>query len=185
MDPILTANQISAIDIWMILPLFVVGSVLHFVYNWSHHSKGIAVLAAVNESYWEHIKIAFWPVFFLYVGEFFLGGYAFASFIPSRTIALYAIPITMVSTVFLYKHFARKNILWIDISLFMFTIIVAQVVSTLYIDELMASRTTVIISWVFLSLLATAFFVFTLNPPKEPDLFKDPITEKYGVKGHK
>ena len=185
MEPLFSADQISSIDIWMIIPLFLIGSSLHFVYNWSRHNKEVAVIASVNESYWEHIKIAFWPVFLLYLAEYALGGYALSSFIPSRTIALYVIPITMVSTVYLYKYFVKKNIVWVDISLFLFTIIIAQVVSRLVINELSASFTTVLISLAFLFFIVTAFFIFTIKPPKEPDLFKDPLTKKYGLRGHK
>ena len=169
----------------MIIPLFIIGSSLHFVYNWSNHNKKVAVIAAVNESYWEHIKIAFWPLIVLYALEYALGGYAISSFIPSCTISLYIVPITMVSTVFLYKHFVKRNILWVDISLFLVTITIAQVVSHLILDELSASILTNVISFAFLFFILTAFLVFTTNPPKEPDIFKDPLTEKYGIKGHK
>lgn len=185
MEPLLSAEQISTLDIWMIIPLFIVGSLLHFVYNWSRHNKDIAIVAAVNESYWEHIKIAFWPVFALYLTEFILGGYALASFVPSRTVALYAIPVTMVATVFLYKQFVKKNILWVDIFLFLFTIAVAQLISHLLIGELEASLATILLSFAFLCAIVIAFLAFTKRPPKEPDIFKDPLTKKYGLKGHK
>lgn len=38
-----------------------VGSALHFVYGWSGGWKPVALVAAVNESVWEHLKLAFWP----------------------------------------------------------------------------------------------------------------------------
>lgn len=39
----------------------VAGSLLHFTYEWSGRNPIVAVFAAVNESVWEHLKLAFWP----------------------------------------------------------------------------------------------------------------------------
>lgn len=38
-----------------------VGTLLHFVYDWFGGSFW-AVLGAVNESTWEHLKLVFWPI---------------------------------------------------------------------------------------------------------------------------
>jgi hypothetical protein len=181
----LSISQIMTIDLWMIIPLFLIGSTLHFVYNWSNHRKEVAIISAVNESYWEHIKIAFWPVIILYVFEFALGGYKYTSFIPAKTIALYTIPVSMVAIVFCYKFFTKKNILFVDISVFLITIILAQVIGALLLTQISPTTTTILLSLGFLFFITIGFTVFTLKPPKEPDIFKDPLTSKYGLKGHK
>ena len=41
----------------------IVGTLLHFLYEISGHNKVVAIFAAVNESTWEHIKIALTPTF--------------------------------------------------------------------------------------------------------------------------
>lgn len=181
----MTINDIVVLDYWMIIPLFFIGSLLHFVYNWVKHNKQAAIFAAVNESYWEHIKIAFWPVFLLSFIEFILGGYQDLAFIPAKTIALYSIPIFMISSVFIYKHFTKRNVLFINISAFLVTVALAQVISSQLITQIYADGWTVIISLVFLAFLILAFVMFTKYPPNEPDFFRDPITSKYGLRGHK
>jgi len=178
-------NQIIQIDYYMILPLFIVGSLMHFAFEWSKHNRNMAVIAAVNESYWEHIKIAFWPMFILYLVEFALGGWTIASFIPAKTVSLYVVIIFMIGSVFAYKSIAKKNILVLDISLFCVTILVAQVIGSNLLIELNASILTILLSLLFLSAILISFIRFTLKPPLEPDIFKDPITKKYGIKGHK
>ena len=40
-----------------------IGTLLHFMYEWSGHNKVVSLFAAVNESTWEHIKIALTPTF--------------------------------------------------------------------------------------------------------------------------
>ena len=52
--------------------LFIVlaGSALHFVFEWTGYWRPVAWLAAVNESVWEHFKLAFWPSLFFAVVEY-------------------------------------------------------------------------------------------------------------------
>lgn len=177
-------NQIVVLDYWMILPLFLLGSLLHFTYDWSKHNKFVAIFSAVNESYWEHIKIAFWPTFLLYLIEFTLGGYKISSFIPAKTIALYTIPVTMIAIVYGYKFITKKNILALDIGAFLVVIAIAQLTGTLFLQELSASWLTILLSIFFLIVILVSFLIFTKHPPQEPDLFLDPLTSKYGLKGH-
>ena len=41
----------------------IIGTLLHFTYDFSNHNKVVALFSAVNESTWEHIKIAVTPFF--------------------------------------------------------------------------------------------------------------------------
>jgi hypothetical protein len=157
---------------------------LHFLFDWTRHNKFIGVIAAVNESYWEHIKIAVWPVLLVQLGLFAAGGFQFSSFIPAATIALFSIPIAMIGLVFLYKAVSKRNILWIDISVFFLVIAIAQVVFVLILQELESSLGTILISLAFLVGLVVAFLRFTALPPQEPDVFIDPTNKKYGLGAH-
>src|SRR5690606_4783951 len=92
---------------WMILPLIVLGSLLHFLYDWTGGQRWAAVMGAVNESYWEHIKIAIWPVVLLQATLFALGGYQYTAFIPAATVAIYSLPVSMIGIVWLYKALTK------------------------------------------------------------------------------
>lgn len=180
----MSIETITTLSLWMILPLGLIGSILHFAFDWSKHNKIIALFAAVNESYWEHIKIAIWPVFLLQVILFVSGGYAYSSFIPAATTALYSIPICMVGLVFLYKTLTRRNVLLWDITVFFLVIAVAQVLFVLVLAQLAANIYLVLISLMFLLGIFAAFILFTWRPPREPDVFIDPINKKYGISAH-
>jgi hypothetical protein len=39
------------------------GSGLHFLFDALGQWRPVAIIAAVNESTWEHLKLAFWPMF--------------------------------------------------------------------------------------------------------------------------
>ena len=180
----MTIDSVISFSLWMIVPLGLLGSVLHFLFDWTKHNRFIAFFSAVNESYWEHIKIAIWPVFLLQIVLFSLGGYQIASFVPAATIALYSIPVSMVGLVFLYKSVTKHNILWLDISIFFVCIAIAQSIFVLLLGQLAPTSGTVVMSSLFLLGLIVAFLLFTFRPPREPDVFLDPIKKDYGLRAH-
>ena len=176
--------SIIVVSWWLIIPLIALGSALHFVYDWSGHHRAAAVFGAVNESYWEHVKIAVWPVAIAQVVLFALGGWQHAAFVPAATVALYTIPVAMIGLVYLYKHLLGRNVLWLDIAIFALVIAVAQVVFTELLAGLRATPLTIGIAALFLAGLVASFLRFTLRPPAEPDVFVDPLTREYGLRGH-
>ena len=180
----MTLDSVILFSLWMIVPLGLLGSVLHFLFDWTKHNRVVAFFSAVNESYWEHIKIAIWPVFLLQIVLFSLGGYQIPAFIPAATVALYSIPVSMVGLVFLYKSVTKRNILWLDISIFFVCIAIAQSIFVLVLGQLAPTSGTVVLSSLFLLGLIVAFLLFTFRPPREPDVFLDPINKGYGLRAH-
>jgi len=180
----MTIDSVISTSLWLIVPLGLLGSVLHFLFDWTRHNRFVALFSAVNESYWEHIKIAIWPVLLLQIVLFSLGGYQFPSYVPASTIALYSIPVTMVGLVFLYKSVTKRNILWLDISIFFVCIAIAQSIFVQVLGQLSATSGTVVMSSLFLLGLIVAFLLFTFRPPREPDVFLDPIKKDYGLRAH-
>jgi len=181
---VLGSGALVAVSWWAVLPLIAVGSVLHFAYDWSGHHRVVAVFSAVTESYWEHVKIAAWPTMALYVGLFALGGHRYPAFLPAATVALYSIPVTMIGVVYAYKAVTKRNVLWLDIAVFAVTIAVAQAIFVSLLQDLEAGLLVVVLSVSYLVGIVGAYLRFTLRPPDEPDVFVDPITNRYGVEGH-
>lgn len=50
--------------------IIVVGFLLHYLYDWSGRSNLVAILAPVNESVWEHLKLGTWATVLLIVLEY-------------------------------------------------------------------------------------------------------------------
>lgn len=174
-------ETLTAITWRAIAPLAAVGAALHFLYGWSGRRRAAAIFGAVNESYWEHIKIALWPIFFLQAMLYGLGGYRYDSFVPAATISLYSIPVTITGAVFLYKFVTRRNVLALDIGVFCASIAIAQSLFVRLLEQMRPDTFTLAFAWIYLAGLLGALLRFTLRPPAEPDLFVDPITGEYGV----
>ena len=54
-----------SIGLWQLMGFAVtslVGTVLHFLYDWLGEAAWIAPFSGVNESTWEHMKLLFWPM---------------------------------------------------------------------------------------------------------------------------
>ena len=184
MTVVLDMDALVAVSWWAIGPLIIVGTLLHFAFDWSGHNRFVAVFSAVNESYWEHVKIAAWPTMLLYAVLLPLGGAGHPSFIPAATVALYSIPVTMIGVVFAYKAVTRRNILWLDIAVFGLSIASAQAIFVGLFRGLDAGFVVVLISAVYLAGIVAAYLRFTLRPPEEPDVFRDPVTNRYGLRAH-
>ena len=65
-----------------------VGSLLHFVYEWSGGSLAAAVVSAVNESTWEHMKLLFVPMFLFSVVQVCVLGKTYPNFLAVRAVSI-------------------------------------------------------------------------------------------------
>ena len=160
-----------------IIIICIVGTLLHFLYEWSHENKVVAIFAAVNESTWEHIKIGMTPTILwslLYINK--------PSYIVALSLSLLTIILVIPLLFYTYTLFTKKAILVIDIISFIITIITSQVVFNYFINmDIKNIYTYLCIILLIIELLC--YFTFTYYPFKN-FIFKDPITDKYGVEGH-
>ena len=58
-------NNKRIISYWNIAGLIatiIIGFLNHYIYKWSEKSSLVALIAPVNESVWEHLKLGLWAV---------------------------------------------------------------------------------------------------------------------------
>ena len=99
-----------------------VGALNHFVYNWTGRNAFVGLFVATNESIWEHIKLALFPMFVI----FLVGGFLFYKKVNNYFLAVFtALAVTSVFIVLVfmgYTLFTRKAIMLIDITNFIVAI---------------------------------------------------------------
>lgn len=160
----------------------VIGTVSHFMYDISNHNKIVGLFSAVNESTWEHIKIAITPTLLWSI----IDGLTFGSnpnYFLAKFISILVIYLLIPLLFYGYKAIIKKDIFILDIIIFYIVIIVSQY---LFYYLLKINEINFIIQ--YLSCLGTyilfgGYMIHTLMPG-ETLLFKDPITSKYGYNGH-
>lgn len=168
---------------WLaVLVISIIGTLFHFIYEWSNHNKIIALFAAVNESTWEHIKIALTPTFLWSLYDGFIYG-TNPNYFVGKFICLLFIIVLIPTIFYLYKKIVKKPILFIDISSFYITIILSQMIFYHFLNINELNYIIRYISIIGTFLIFGFYMIATLQPLKN-FIFKDPITNKYGIKGH-
>ena len=66
-------KKILKYQIISVVSSIILGTLLHFTFEWSGKNELIAIFSAINESVWEHLKLTFYPMlFFSIIGYFYL-----------------------------------------------------------------------------------------------------------------
>ncbi|MDO4749001.1 MAG: DUF6512 family protein [Eubacteriales bacterium] len=162
--------------------IYLIASVLHFVYDWSGGSVLSILFGAVNESVWEHVKI-FAVAFTLWTAiELLAVKPPFKKFVVAKTISLYFLSLSIIVFFYAYNLFTSKPILWLDLlSSFVFTLL-SQTISYYLTTKENTITDYFPVAVMLIMLYFMMFFSFTVFPPKA-DLFKDPVTCMYGIIG--
>ena len=161
----------------------IVGTLSHFLYDLSKHNKFVGLFAAVNESTWEHIKIALTPTILWSLVD----GYIFGSnpnYFVAKFISLLVIVILIPLLYYGYKTLFKKDSVFFNVSLFYIAIILSQISFNKIINLASFNFICQYLSCIGFVILIGAYMVLTLYPIKNI-IFKDPLTKKYGYKGHK
>lgn len=157
--------------------IFFFGSFLHFAFELSGYHKVISVVAAVNESVWEHLKLGFWPAVLWALIEYpFLKK---SNFIAAKAVSFYVILLSILVLFYAYTAILGHDSPVLDILIFVAAIIVGQFASYRILESHMLSETTGF-ALIAVILLVIAFVVFTFYPPHLPP-FEDPFTGGYGI----
>lgn len=166
------------------LAITLIGSLLHFTYGWSRQNKFVAIFSAVNESTWEHIKLALSGIFVcMLVDIWFLGDNP--NYWLARSLSFIAPAIVIPILFYGYQVFIKHTILPVDIAIF---VVAAAASSGIFIAALSWPALGTIggvISLVVSVVIIAAYLLLTRFPLHGVFLFEDPITHEYGYDGHR
>lgn len=157
----------------------VAGTFLHFLYELTGQCTAAALVSAVNESIWEHMKLIFYPMLLFFLVE--------SAIIPEkkgtfRCSSLAGILLALILIPVLY--YTYTGMLGVSADWFNITIFFLAAGSAWYLKYRLETGNHVCgissVTWLFVLLLISAFFTAaTFFPPKIP-LFQDPQTGTYG-----
>ena len=153
------------------LVVITLGSLLHFAWEWSNRSPVVAVFAAINESTWEHLKMAFWPALWLAPVQRALYGRP-AGFIVATAIRTLLPPLLIVVLFYGYTALLGANYLPLDIGVFAAAVIAGEYAGHSVMERRVgrSARTGLL---VLLAISTAAFAALTFRPPSF-FLFEDP-----------
>lgn len=160
----------------------IVGTLAHFLYDISNHNKFVGLFAAVNESTWEHIKIALTPTFLWGLVDGYLYGYN-PNYFLAKSLSLISIMIIMPALFYGHKYVAKKDYFVFDIISFYIVVISSQLIFKYSLEISSINYLMHYLSCLSLFIIFGGYMILTLLPI-ENFIFKDPITKKYGFKAH-
>lgn len=184
-------NEITGKDMFMkkkiaiweltgIIIIFFTGASLHFIFEWTGYWKPAGLIAAVNESTWEHFKMAFWPTLFYGLIQYRFIKEETHNFIVAKTVGLLIMPIVTGILFYGYTAITGHHYLIIDIIIFFLSIVSGQLVSlTLLTRETLPVKFTYIAAPILI-LMISAFSLLSYFPPRN-FLFKHPESTEYGI----
>jgi F0F1-type ATP synthase assembly protein I len=173
-------KQIFAWEIAGFVFISLSGSLLHFAFEFLGEWPPAALIAAVNESVWEHLKLAFWPALLYALIERPFFGRRAKKFWVAKTVGIFVMPAVIVSGFYGYTALAGGHILWADIFLFMLAAFAGQMVSFGLLLRRTFPSSIKLPALILLALMVAAFSLLTFFPPHSP-LFCDPRTGQYGI----
>ena len=158
----------------------IIGTLLHFLFKFSGKSMFIAPFSAVNESVWEHLKIAVLPIMLWTFIEFITLKFRRDNLWTSLLVKIITAMLSITFLYYLYSFIFKTHNLVINLIIFYFSILISQilgykVVTGRRVNIKLEERSKYIVIFIFL-----LFIIFTFIPPKL-NIFKDEVTSTYGV----
>lgn len=154
------------------LVVFLAGSTLHFVWEWSGRNMIVAIFAATNESTWEHLKLAFWPALALAPIQRMIYG-VFPGWLPATAIRCLLPPGLIVALFHAYTALLGGHHLAADIAIFAIAILAGEGLghAVLTRESGATARATALGLLVVMTVL---FATLTFSPP-DCFLFQVPV----------
>ena len=179
-DMALQARTVFRWEIAGAIFIVVAGSALHFAFDWTNRWWPIAVFAAVNESIWEHLKLAFWPGLFWATVTFRAVGVSWSENLSIKGVTLLLTACLIVGIFVSYTQILGRNILILDIGTFALAVFIGQLASALLIIRRVSNRKLVRLGLALLFVQLAAYSLFTFYPP-DLWLFVDSRTGTVGI----
>lgn len=160
--------------------IFGLGFLVHFAYDWTNHFRPLAGILAVNESIWEHCKLAFWAPLLFALLEYPCLSKVSNNFMIAKAASLYSSCLAMVMLFYTYSGMIGFHTLSADIAVFGIAILIGQLISFKLLAANKLPPVWNIVAIVSVLLAIVLFYLFAFNPPHIP-FFKDPRSGLYGI----
>lgn len=157
------------------------GSLLHFVYAWSNENVIVSLIAPVNESVWEHLKLLFFPMTLMTAIFYPLFGSQYPNYLFLRLISIVVGLIIIPLLYYTYTFFTKGDLIFVDLLIFIVSVTVSVFLNYYLLKKgFLKDVDGTKIALILFYLLFLFFVVMTYAPP-EWELFRNPLTGAYGI----
>ena len=143
----------------------VAGFLMHYLYEWSGNSFLVGLIAPVNESTWEHMKLIFFPMLVYSIFSVYKLHNCYPGISTGLSIGLLLGTFLIPVLFYTYTGILGFHMLWMDITVFVLSVLVAFIVAY-YLTINCCFRDCKPFLLFFTFLLMLCFFFFTVKPPQ-------------------
>lgn len=165
-----------------IVLMFLLATVLHFVYDWSGGNKFLGLFFPVNESVWEHLKLLILPITLWWIIIFKTDGQKLGldrnRWTTGCLVSLVSAMLFTVAFYYTYTQAFGFESVALDILDTLLSITFGQIVGMHIYKH--SKGINALVAETFILLIVIMFVVFTLYPPNLP-IFYDKVARKYGM----
>ncbi len=143
----------------------ILGTLGHFVYEWSGDTAVLGLFFPVNESTWEHLKLLFFPAVIYFTIEYFLLEEKPKSYIPASVLGILIGMLTIIVVFYTYRGVIGQNIDFLNILIYYLSVAITLIVRQIALKNLKCNFSVLyfLIPLIFIALL---FIFFSFNPPQ-------------------
>ena len=150
-------------EIFSTIFILVLGTLLHFTYEWSNNNWFVGTFSAVNESVWEHLKLLFFPMLITtIIGSLYFKD-EYPTYLCSKAKGIILSLLFIVVFFYTYTGILGYNVALLDIGSFIAAVILGECYS--YKNIVYQYSCNNLISGIILVLLTISFVLFTFFPP--------------------
>lgn len=161
----------------------VLGILLHFAYDFTNENNIVGLVAPVNESVWEHLKLILIPftifsIFFYFYTKQKFSNMLLATFLGNVVGMFVTAVLYYLGTLLFRNDNMVFNIIAFALGVISaYTVLYLSIYSTEFLEE---TKDSTLVGACALSLLVTAFIIGTVYPIKL-ELTRDPKSSTYGI----
>jgi hypothetical protein len=142
----------------------VLGTLLHFAYDWSGQNRIVGLFTPVNESIWEHMKLLFFPMLFYVLFEYCQLKNEFPGILWSGFTGVLAGTFAIPLLYYGYTGIIGRNYMVADIAIYYISVIIGFCINYFGAEKEYSKGYKRVVT-LLMVLMTVAFVVFTYNPP--------------------
>ena len=142
----------------------IVGTLMHFAYEWTGENGLVGLFAAVNESTWEHMKLVFFPMVLFELYQCTRLGEEYPRILHGGFYAVVAATIAIPLLFYGYQTITKTSIFALNLAVFYVSVGIGMILNYLWMD-LCKSKGGQIISVSLNGIMTFCFWMFTYLPP--------------------
>lgn len=157
--------SLKSIEVLSYLLASFLGTLFHFLYEWSGDNFFVGLFFPINESTWEHLKLVFLPILLVSLFEYFFIGAHEKDYICIKFRSSLLGMLTIIVLFYTYTGVLGIVIDWLNILIYFISMGIAYLYSYRKLSSEKTLNCNPGFSFLLMTTLLILFMIFTVFPP--------------------